>query len=100
MGTTSIVKKACPCYFNDLEKTEVLEHPVKSLNEISFDDFKSKIPNKIYKQMLEDKFPNYIQTDDNSVKTVLEDNSVNLLGRDPLLIKSTKLLTSSKVKLP
>jgi hypothetical protein len=75
MGTTSIVKKACPCYFNVLEKTEVLEQPVKFLNEISFDEFKSKIPDKIYNQMLEDKFPNYIQTDDNSVKTVLEDNS-------------------------
>ena len=36
----------------------------------------------------------------NEAPTVLELISVNLLGRDPLLIKSTKLLTSSCVKLP
>lgn len=75
MGTTSIVKKAYPCFYNDLEKTEVLDNPIKILNEISLDEFESKIPKKIYKQMLEDKFPNYIQTDDYFVKTVLIDSN-------------------------
>lgn len=74
MGTTSIVKKIYPCFYNDLEKTEVLDNPIKILNEITFDEFKSKIPNKIYNQMLEDKFPNYIQTDDYFVKAVLIDS--------------------------
>ena len=36
----------------------------------------------------------------NDAPTVVEDISVNLDGSDPLLIKSTKLDTSSNVKLP
>ena len=36
----------------------------------------------------------------NDAPTVFDDISVNLLGNEPLLIKSTKLLTSSAVKSP
>ena len=74
MGTTSIVKKIYPCFYNDLEKSELIEDQISTLNEISLEKFKSLIPNKIYNSMLKDKFPNYIQADDYFIKTVKEDS--------------------------
>ena len=76
MGTSSIIKKCYPC-FNDLEKSVINEDSINeesTLNEISLEKFNSLIPDKINNLMSKDEFPNYIQSDLYSIKTVKEDS--------------------------
>jgi hypothetical protein len=68
MGATSNIRRICYCYKKcESDLTEEFDFPEENKNAISLQEFENEIPLEIYKKMIKETFPDYIQTDNKMI---------------------------------